>query len=311
MGGSQGSDRPLVDSHTHVLPSAAASAAFLRGIGLEPSPGDGDVPELLRLSAECGIARTMIVPWLPAQPRVEQKVADGIDRRIATRAVLDDWHELNAWATAAVRAAPDALMCVVGLDPILADVVELRGEVALRLAEGAVGLKIAPRFLGVTPDDPAMDPFWQLADEFGVPVLSESGSSGYEGGVVFGAPEHFEAVLRAYPDVDIVLAHLGLGGEDDVARLTAEFPNLYADTSLRLSPPEQGGLSDDDLVALFRKIGTDRVLFGTNYPLVDQAGYADRLRRLPLTDSELEAIGSDNAVHFWGIPPPEPAGAAN
>jgi len=75
---------------------------------------------------------------------------------------------------------------------------------------------------------------------------------------------------------------------------------LYTDTSLRLSPSE----TDDDLVQLFRHIGTDRVLFGTNYPMVEQATYAQRLRTLPLTEAELNAIGTDNAVHVWRIPPP-------
>lgn len=62
MSESQRIDRLLIDSHTHVLPSPKASAAFLRGLGLDEPPCDGDVPELLRLSAACGIARTMIVP---------------------------------------------------------------------------------------------------------------------------------------------------------------------------------------------------------------------------------------------------------
>ena len=231
-------------------------------------------------------------------------MAAGAEREVAVRAVLDEWSALNAWATSAVRAAPDALMCVVGLDPILASADELHAEVTLRLAEGAVGLKVAPRFLRVTPDDPAMEIVWQLATEFGVPVLSECGTAGYEGTVAFRAPEHFREVLRSYPDVVIQLAHLGVGAEGDVARLTDEFPNLYADTSLRLSPPGAGGLSDDDLVALLRRIGADRVLFGTNYPLVELASYADRLRSLPLTEAELGMIGTDNAVRVWGVPPP-------
>ncbi len=300
MSGTERSDRWLIDSHTHVLPTPEASADFLRGLGLEDPSCDGDVAELLRLSAECRVARTMIVPWLPAQPMVEARVVQGAERDVATRAVLDEWSALNAWATSAVRAAPDALMCLVGLDPILASPRELRAEVELRLAEGAVGLKVAPRFLGVTADDPAMEIVWQLATEFAVPVLSESGSAGYTSEPVFGAPEHFRSVFRSYPDVVIQLAHLGMGGEDELATLTAEFPNLYADTSLRLSPDE----SDADLVQLFRRLGTDHVVFGSNYPLVEQRTYADRLRALPLTDAEFAAIGVDNAVRVWKVDPP-------
>jgi predicted TIM-barrel fold metal-dependent hydrolase len=40
-----------------------------------------------------------------------------------------------------------------------------------------------------------------------------------------------------------------------------------------------------------RAIGAGRVLFGTNYPLVDQRAYVAELRALGLTGSELRQVG--------------------
>lgn len=287
----------LIDAHTHTQPTAAAGRAFAGRWGFG-SDREGTVDELLRSMDRAGIARTMIVPWLPAQDMVAAAVAAGVDRDRATADVVDEWRELNRWAAGAVTAHPDRLACLVGLDPVLMadDLVE--AEVAERLAAGACGLKIAPMFIRARPDDEAMEVVWRCARDHGVFVLSESGPRGYDSDTAWGHPRHFDAVLRSYPTVTVQLAHLGQGGEDDVAVLTGRYPNVVTDTSLRL-----GVESPARTAELVRRIGADRVLFGTNYPLVDQQTYADALRGLPLTDDELELVGRANAARLLGDPP--------
>jgi uncharacterized protein len=122
-------------------------------------------------------------------------------------------------------------------------------------------------------------------------VLSQSGASRKsDEEEAWGHPEYFDAVLAAYPSVTVQLAHLGIGAEDDVAVLTSRFPNVVADTSMQL-----GAGPPDEIVAIIRRIGTDRVLFGTNYPLVDQSACVAIFEALPLTDAERHQIGYENA----------------
>jgi predicted TIM-barrel fold metal-dependent hydrolase len=59
-------------------------------------------------------------------------------------------------------------------------------------------------------------------------------------------------------------------------------------------------LDPDGMVATIRRIGVDRVAFGTNYPMMDQVGYAQALRSLPLDDDELAQVGYANAARLWG-----------
>jgi predicted TIM-barrel fold metal-dependent hydrolase len=285
----------LIDAHTHTQPTAAAGRAFTGQWGFDVDR-DGTVDELLRSMDGAGVRRTMIVPWLPAQDMVAGAVGRGTDRDEAVAAVVDEWRELNRWAAAAVTAHPDRLACLVGLDPVLMSEAVIEAEVAERLATGASGLKIAPMFIRRRPDDEAMEIVWRLARDHGVFVLSESGAQGYDSDTAWGHPAHFDAVLRAYPTVTVQLAHLGQGGEDDVAELTARYPNVVTDTSLRL-----GVEAPDRTAELIRRIGADRVLFGTNYPLVDQGAYAASLRALPLTDDELELVGRANAARVLGL----------
>jgi len=284
----------LIDAHTHTHPTAASGRAFAGRWGFV-SDREGTVEELLRSMDEAGIARTMIVPFMPAQDIVDEAVERGADRDDATAAVLDEWRALNRWAAGAVAAHPTRLACLVGLDPVLMSPDDIETDVAARLADGACGLKVAPNFIRRAPDDDVMEIVWRLARDHGVFVLSECVAHSTTGDASWAHPQRFESVLRSYPTVTVQLAHLGLGAEDEVARLTARFANVVTDTSLRLVTEDPAAIA-----ATIEHIGTDRVLFGTNYPLVDQVQYADALRALPLAEAALQQIGHDNAAMLLG-----------
>ncbi|MGO8860974.1 MAG: amidohydrolase family protein [Acidimicrobiales bacterium] len=283
---------PLIDAHSHTQPTAAATSALSARYGFG-SARDGTVSELLESMDRAGVTRTLIVPWLPAQDIVSELTAAGVDRDAAVAQVVDQWRDLNRWGAEAVTDQPERLSCLVGLDPVLMDEDLIEAEVAERLAGGASGLKVAPKFIRRRPDDEVMEVVWRAARDNGVFVLSESGAHGFANELVWGHPSYFEDVLRSFPTVTVQLAHLGLGAEGDVARLTSRYPNVVADTSLRL-----GIEAPEDTAELIRRIGTDRVLFGTNYPLVDQVAYAEALRALPLTEEELHQVGHDNAARI-------------
>lgn len=264
-----------------------------------PAAGEGTTDELVSGMDANNIAWTMIVPWLPAQDFVAEAVAAGTDRDLATEQVLQRWHDLNSWAASSAQRQPDRLKSIVGLDPVLMSTEFIESEVRTQLAAGASGLKVAPMFIGVPADDEKMEIVWRLAVQNDVPVLSESGALGYGEHGAWGHPRNFETVLRSYPTLRLQLAHLGQGAEDDMAKLVQLSDTIITDTALRL-----GGMGDDgpdpvEFAELIRRIGTDKVAFGTNYPIVDQARYAQALRDLPLSDAELQLVGHDNAARLW------------
>ena len=292
-----------IDFHTHTHPTAELGLAFQRRWGFIDSPRTGTVDELFGIMDRCGVRRTLIVPWMPAQDHAVEIAAQryGASPTAGQRAevhaeVVRRMIELNQWAVDQVAAAPDRLSCIVGLDPIMMDEATLKAEVGNKLAKGAVGLKIAPMFLRVPANDDAMAIVYQQAREHGVFVLSQAGADGYRGAPAWGHPQHFDDVLAAYPTVDVMLAHLGMGAEEDVARLTAKHPNLYADCSSRLhlfGQPGQWTLSEAG--DWFRRIGIDRVVFGTNYPLNDPVEYVEVIHAMPLTEEERRKVFFENA----------------
>ena len=182
-----------------------------------------------------------------------------------------------------------------GVDPVLMTPEQVEAEVRTQLAAGASGIKVAPMFLRLRPDDERMEVVWRLAVALDVPVLSESGASGE----AFGHPRHFAEVVRSFPALRLQLAHLGWGAEEDTAEVVRLSDGVVTDTAMRLGGMGQP-VDPAEMAATIRRIGVDRVVFGTNYPMIDQAAHARALRDLPLTDDELHRVGYANAARLWG-----------
>jgi len=292
----------LFDTHTHTQPSPDEAKGFLGQFGMRQQiPGRGTVDDLLETMDDVGLSRSLIIPWIPAQDWVWKRTRDGSDRDRAVHDVLEEWRRLNRWATDEVTKHPDRIVCLVGVDPVLMSVEQVQTEVREQVAAGAAGIKIAPMFIGIHPDDDRMEVVWRIARELDVPVLSESGGTTRRGEPAWGHPQHFDPVCVAYPEVRIQLAHLSLGADDALVALTAKHRNVWADTSLRLGGYPGDDFSPSGLVDLIRRIGTDRVLYGTNYPMVDPRAYADAFRALPLAPGELRAVATDNALALYPL----------
>ena len=62
---------------------------------------------------------------------------------------------------------------------------------------------------------------------------------------------------------------------------------------------QPGKWSLAETAEIFRRIGIDRVLFGTNYPFVGQADYVAVMEQMPLSEDERRRIGADNYDHLY------------
>lgn len=77
-----------------------------------------------------------------------------------------------------------------------------------------IGIKLAHAHQGIRLDDPAYFGIYKVAAEAHVPVLLHTGFSPFPGTQdtpEYYDPSHLEAVLAAYPDLDVVLSHIGQG----------------------------------------------------------------------------------------------------
>jgi len=186
-----------------------------------------------------------------------------------------------------------------------------------------------------SPGDPMYDPFWARAAEAGVVVAFHSGDAGYgkylddwepsgdfqafqfsplRGMTSDRAPFDLFAVLichgvfTRHPDTRCAIIE---SGSEWVKPLLKKFKKVYAQNpkAFASDPIEQfrdhvwvAPFYEDDIRGLADAIGTDRVLFGSDYPhaegLAVPSAFVDDLHGF--TDAEVKSIMRDNAFELIG-----------
>jgi hypothetical protein len=291
----------LIDSHVHAYPTAELGEDWQRMMAHEPKRS-GQIDELAASMGEAGVERAVVLLWTRGWERHELLLAEGVPDAEARRTVRGEIDALNRWGCE-LGARDPRFVPYVGIDVRFIPADEIAAELDALVALGAKGVKLIPPAMRLYANDPLLTPVYERCSELGLPIVSQSGSGGgappSPGADHYGSPRFWDDVLGTFSELTVTLAHLGHGYEDDLVELAARRPRLHSDTSLRLSGlGREGRSTPEELVSLIRRIGVERVVFGTNYPFVELGRYRDVFESLPLEDDERQLIGHDNAVRL-------------
>ncbi len=163
-------------------------------------------------------------------------------------------------------------------------------------ADGAAWLKLHPNTQQFDVADPAVVDVVRKATENGLPVLFDAYSPWDA-----NQPGKFVNLATAVPDARLILAHAHGPGfpqlliYDIVGRYPWWQRNVWIDisvTGLMLS----GGPFAEQFAWVLRKVGTDRIIFGSDYPLDNPLAAVGAVADLGFTDAEQAAILHDNAA---------------
>jgi predicted TIM-barrel fold metal-dependent hydrolase len=143
---------------------------------------------------------------------------------------------------------------------------------------GLRGIKLMPMYAGFSPDDPRIVPLWKYASDHRLPVLLHTGTTFVaQAPLEFTLPRLLDPVATRFPDVRIILAHLGHPYEGECVAVIRKHPNVYADISALYYRPFQLYHS----LMLVQEYGVwHKVLFGTDYPFTTVNATIDGLRKL-------------------------------
>ncbi len=100
-------------------------------------------------------------------------------------------------------------------------------------------------------------------------------------------------LLNEFPTITFVCGHAGWDTPRAALKAALTHPNLYLETSWQ--PPRL-------IRRLCDKLGPERLLFGSDYPLFSQRR-ALRNVRTALTDEEFALVTAENARHLLRLPP--------
>ena len=170
-------------------------------------------------------------------------------------------------------------------------------ELARQLDHGAAALKIHPVHGGFRADDAAMYSAYALLVERGVPLVVHCGTSSFPGSTnAYADPQLLDAVLRDFPDLDVVLAHAGRGWWYDAAAFLA-LTREHVWLELSGLPPRRlpEYFARHDLAKLSRKW-----IFGTDWPGVPGiAANARAVVGLGLPDDVVPLVLGGNALEVY------------
>jgi predicted TIM-barrel fold metal-dependent hydrolase len=281
----------IVDVHTH----------FFR-----PERDFG--PSLRADMARCGVDPAA---WGDVGPRhLETTRAADVAVVFGLQAKATGWNIPNAAVAAHVARAPERLLFFAAIDPVdpefMAELERCHQEL------GAVGVKLAPLYQGVHPLDARYREIYRYCVRHGLPVLFHVGTSFVVGTLLdYSRPVHFDAVAVEFPELRMVLAHLGHPWEGETIAVIRRHPHVFADLSALYYRPWQFYNSMRLLVEYHTE---HKLLFGSDFPftttgtsLTGVRGVNDVLAQsgLPPVPSEIiEGIIKRDALNLLGLPNP-------
>ena len=149
--------------------------------------------------------------------------------------------------------------------------------------------------------DERMWPVYRTCQELGIPVIGHSGPDRFGGH--FAEPQAYAGMLGEFPQLKVVLAHLGGGTWQQAPEIAQAFPNAYFDCCEVIE--WTGGTnapSDQQLGQLIKDIGPDRVMMGSDFPWYDLDHTVERVMELPaLSQEEKEGMLGANAIRILGL----------
>ncbi|ASF12856.1 hypothetical protein NBRGN_034_00280 [Nocardia brasiliensis NBRC 14402] len=203
---------------------------------------------------------------------------------------------LNEWTAEFAERTPDCLHTATFYpEPGAEDYVRTALERGARLFK--VHIQVG-RF---HPGDPLLDRVWALLQESATPVLIHCGSGPVPG--EFTGPAPIAALLRRFPRLQLIVAHMGAPEYTEFFDLAEEYPQLRLDTTMTFTDFfEEVDPFPDTERGRMQTLG-DRILFGSDFPNIpytyDHAVYA--LERLDMGDDWLRRVCYRNAAELFDL----------
>jgi predicted TIM-barrel fold metal-dependent hydrolase len=199
----------------------------------------------------------------------------------------------------AIQKYPDRFSGLAGIDPTegMAGVREF--EKAIR-EYGFVGAHCYPQWFELAPDNARYYPFYAKCIELDVPFLLHIGQSmvyapDYPRRSV-GRPITLDAVACDLPELKIVASHIGIPWHDEMIAMAWKHKNVYIGSDAH--SPKYWPKS---FVHYINTYGQDKVMFGTDYPLLDFDRCMKEIEALNLRPEVLPKFLRDNAARVYKI----------
>lgn len=299
----------IIDAHSHIWEEKLVSGDLkhlLEALTERFKPDDpaqirnGTIDRLIGEMDEAGIDKTVLL---------------GLDVGLAFASELGV-REYNDYVADIVRRYPERIIGFAGVDPRRGKegIVELQRcfDMGLR------GLKLWT-LTGFYPDDESYYPLYEKVAELGIPMLIHTGSGPPKTYLKFNKPLYVDKVAVDFPDIKIIMAHIGAPWVEEAVAIVIKNQNVYVDMSAWEPVVKAAPIAlCQALTQIKMATGSLRqVLFGTDWPLftpiMSLREWVEAIRTLEMpaplqmmglkdfTDEDRSLILGENAAHVLGV----------
>ena len=248
----------IADSHAHIFPIQLAEKATqsISHFYEIPMTNIASADVLLADEKEAGIAVTLVCNSAVSPHQVPS---------------------INSFIADECRAHPE----FIGLGSVFPGMDGWQDELDAVCGYGLKGIKIHPDFQKHYIDDPDGVELYRECAKRGLVVLFHMGDNRYD----FSTPQRLVNLKRQVPDLVAIAAHFGGYQAWDEALTMPVLDGIYYDTSSSLM-----FLKPDKARALLDRFGTDRFLFGTDFPMWSPVKEISRFMELDLDETTRDRI---------------------
>jgi len=163
------------------------------------------------------------------------------------------------------------------------------------------GFKFHPSVQEFFPNDRLAYPLYEIIAEAKLPALFHTGQTGVGaktrggGGIrlKYSNPLYLDDVAADFPDMPIILAHPSFPWQEEALSVATHKPQVYIDLSgwsPKYFPPI--------LVQYANTLLKDRVLFGSDYPVIAPEKWVEEFEKLPIKPEVRALIMKENAARL-------------
>ncbi|MCL2484732.1 MAG: amidohydrolase family protein [Endomicrobia bacterium] len=161
-----------------------------------------------------------------------------------------------------------------------------------RIKDNACGIKLQSEFQLFFVDDEKAFPMYEELQKLQIPVLFHCGVELSSPGEVRSSPDRILNVMKKFPELKIIGAHMGgfLMWDEVLEKLAGK--NIYFDTSDSLK------MKKELLTRLFEKHGFDKIFYGSDFPLEYPKNDVNSIKSLDISQENKQKILSGNIKSF-------------
>ena len=231
-------------------------------------------------------------------------------KTIGAAGVVADRARINDSTAEFVAADPSRRIGFSSVDPDEPDAIEELERAADDL--GLVGIKLGPNYQDFEPLGMAARRVYGHAEKAGLPIVFHQGTSPMRSAPLrYAHPLVMDEIAIAFPDLRVVMAHLGHPWQADTITVIRKHPHVYADVSAGFYRP----WSFYSAMRLMTEWGVlDKLLLGSDFPVATARETIDGLRavnapiegtRLPrVPEDAIEAIIERDSLTLLGLERP-------